>query len=300
MTASIRNNVTTFIIVAGCSLFFCSKGVFVKQAYAHGADTITILALRMAIALPFFALAAWGASRKAPSLTFSEWIKLAALGFIGYYFSSVVNFHGLRYVSVGLERIVLFTYPSIVLLGSVLFLKQPLALKKAGALALAYGGIVVAFLGEAGGRGSPAETALGVGLVFASALSYAFFITVSGEQIRRIGTVRFTSIVVGFSCLYILIHYGVIHDFPEIATLPSRLYVDGGILAIFGTVVPSFLMGFGLKRAGATQFAVIGTIGPVGTVVLAWLVLGEGLNFAQVAGFALSLAGGLAITLQKQ
>lgn len=153
-----------------------------------------------------------------------EWGRLAALGFIGYYFSSVVNFHGLRFISVGLERIVLFTYPSIVLVGAALFLKRRLTARKIAAMAVAYGGIVVAFLGEAGGKGSTAETALGVGLVFCSALSYAFFITVGGELIHRVG---------GFSCVFILAHYGVTHDFAEIASQSTVAFDNSGADTVF-------------------------------------------------------------------
>ena len=82
-------------------------------------------------------------------------------------------------------------------------------------------------------------------------------------------------------------------------TLARPVYVHGAVLAILGTVIPSFLMGIGLKRAGSEKFAIIGTIGPVGTVILAWAVLGEALNVGQLFGFVLSRVGGLMITLKK-
>ena len=193
----------------------------------------------------------------------------------------------------------LFTYPSIVLLIGVVFRNSALSGRMLCALVLAYGGIVFAFAGEAYGKGSAAETALGIGLVFTSAVTYAIFISVSGKLVHEVGALRFTSIVVGFSCLFIMAHYILVHDVADLTKLPAPVYFHGGVLAILGTVIPSFLMGIGLKRAGPERFAIIGTIGPVGTIILAWIVLGESLNVGQLVGFVLSLTGGLAITLMK-
>ena len=299
MTTQQRSNLITYVVAAASSLFFCSKGVFVKSAYAHDVDTITILTLRMAMAMPFFVLVAWLTSIGAERLGLLTWGKLAGLGFVGYYLSSLVNFSGLQYISVGLERIVLFTYPSIVLLLGVAFGKSKWNRRVLGPLALAYGGILFAFAGEAYGKGSAGDTAKGVALIFTSAVTYAGFILVGGELTKKIGAMRFTSIVVGFSCLFVLMHYAVTHPFGDLMKLSGPVYGHGAVLAIVGTVIPSFLMGVGLKRAGSEKFAIIGTIGPVGTVVLAWAVLGEALNVGQLLGFALSLGGGLMITLRK-
>ncbi|MGI9239366.1 MAG: EamA family transporter, partial [Verrucomicrobiales bacterium] len=117
-----RADVATYLIVAACSVFFCSKGVFIKSAYGLGADPIVVLGLRMAYALPFFLIAAVWSSRGRSKLTVRHWCTMAWLGFVGYYLSAIVNFAGLQFISVGLERIVLYTYPSLVLLGSALFL----------------------------------------------------------------------------------------------------------------------------------------------------------------------------------
>ena len=292
-------NLSTFLIVAGCSIFFSSKGVFIKLAYDAGADSITVLALRMAIALPFFILTGWLTSRNREKLSLKTWARLAVLGFVGYYVASFLNFQGLRFISVGLERIVLFVYPSLILLGGALFFRRKLSLISISAVLVAYLGIFVSFASEAHGKGSASETALGVGLVLGSALCYAVFITLSADLARQIGGLRLASIAVGFSCLYMLIHFSLVHDWSILSTLPNSVFSYGALLAILGTVVPSLLMGIGLKRAGATNFAIIGTVGPIATVVLAWFLLEESLNSRQIAGLALSLAGGLAVSLQK-
>jgi len=173
MTRERKSALLTYAIAAGSSLLFCSKGVFAKLAYAQGADTITVLVLRMAIAFPCFAVAAAVSSRNATTLDARQWLHLAALGFIGYYLSSFVNFYGLTFITVGLERIVLFSYPALVIVGAAVFKKQPVTRANIAAVAFAHTGIIVAFAGEASGRGSTTETLLGVALVFASALSYA-------------------------------------------------------------------------------------------------------------------------------
>ena len=291
----------TFCIVAACSICFCTKGVFAKLAYAEGADSITVLALRMGMALPVFLAVGWWSHRGNPPATSTrDWLMLGLLGFLGYYLSSYVNFYGLQFISVGLERMVLYTYPCLVLIGSAVFYGQRIRPAVWIAAAIAYAGIVCAFAGEAmQGRGTRSDLLLGTGLVFLSALTYAWFILVSGEMLRRIGPAAFTSRVVGISCVMILLHYCAVRPVPHLFVLSGKVYACGAALALLGTVVPSYLLSTGLKRAGAQRFAVIGTVGPVTTIVLAWLVLGEALQVWQMAGFLLSLGGGLAVSLLK-
>lgn len=289
----------TFAIVAASSILFCSKGVVAKLAYAHGADAITVLALRMGFALPFFAaMAAW-AARGAERLILKDWGRLAGLGFIGYYVSSLVNFTGLQFVTVGLERIILYTYPSIVLALSAFVLRRRVRPAVWIACAMAWLGIVGAFIGETQGPATGRHVALGSALIFASALTYAGFILLSGDTVRRVGSLRFTGLAAGFSCVFILTHAALARPAGLWLHLPAPVYVEGLILALFGTVIPALLLAMGLQRTSAQRFAIIGMTGPVTTLFLAWLVLGERPNFVQGVGFALTLAGGLAVSLLK-
>lgn len=296
---SSHHPLATFAIVAASSILFCSKGVVAKLAYAHGVDAITVLALRMGFALPFFvAMAAW-ASRGADRLDVRDWARLAGLGFIGYYVSSLVNFTGLQFVSVGLERIILYTYPSIVLGISAFVLRRRVRPAVWGACVLAWLGIVTAFVGETQGPATGRHVALGSALIFASALTYAGFILLSGDTVRRVGSLRFTGLAAGFSCVFILMHAGFMRPASLWLHLPSVVYGEGLVLAVFGTVAPALLLAMGLRRTSPQRFAIIGMIGPVTTLFLAWLVLGERPNFVQGFGFALTLAGGLAVSLLK-
>lgn len=300
MSRSFKTSLITFGIVATSSLFFCSKAIFVKLAYRHGLDVVTTLALRMAMALPFFLLGGMLASRGKPApLTGKDWGHLALLGFCGWYLSSVLNFMGLQHVSVGLERMILYTYPSLVVLGSVVFLRKPLRGSVVAAMLVSYAGIFLGYYGEAGSK-EGGDVWRGAVLVFGSAMTYAVFVLLSGQMISRIGPIRFTSCVVGFSCLFVLLHYGVTHPLGALFQLPPGAYACGAALALAGTVVPSYLFGIGLKRAGSQAFAVIGMIGPLGTVGLAWLMLGETVNITQVLGLVLTLAGGIFVSLRSK
>lgn len=291
----------TYLVVALSSACFSCKGVFAKCAYRLGADAMTVLGLRMLFALPFFLFGGWIIRRSnLEPLTKKDWLQLALLGFLGYYLSSLVNFIGLQYISAGMERIVLYTYPSMVVLGGVFFQGQRLRKEVAWAAALAYSGILIAFIGEAHGRSEDLhQLLLGVALVFGSALSYATFILLSLPVVRRVGSNRFTAIVSSISGIMILAHYAIARPVSALFHQSSGIYGWAILVAIVGTVLPSYLLGIGLRRAGSQKFAIIGSIGPIVTLVLAWNLLGETPGIAQAIGFALTLAGGLAVSLMR-
>ncbi|GAT33428.1 threonine/homoserine efflux transporter RhtA [Terrimicrobium sacchariphilum] len=292
--------ISTFLIVAMSSVLFCSKSVFAKLAYSLGADALTVLSLRMGFALPFFiAMVILGSRGQAP-LTAAMWLKLAGLGFVGYYFSSLVNFTGLQYVSVGLERVILYTYPTLLLAFSALVLKKPVRAAVWLASSITWLGILAAFGGEMHNPVANGHAAFGAMLIFASAVSYGAFILLSGDTISRVGSMRFTGIAVGFSCVFILSHEILTRDITGLVNQKPAVYGYGLILAILGTVLPALLLSIGLKRAGAQRFAIISTVGPVTTFALAWAVLGERPNFAQLGGFLLTLVGGLGVSLLKE
>lgn len=290
----------TFGIVAASSILFCSKGVFAKLAYAHGASALTVLTLRMGFALPVFLVLAIKSSRGASPLTAPDWARLTGLGFVGYYVSSLVNFTGLQYVSVGLERIILYTYPSLILVFSAVVLRKRIRLAIWAACLIAWGGIVIAFAGEMHHSSGNEKTVFGAVLIFFSAVTYAAFLMLGGNTIRRVGAMRFTGIACGISCIFMVVHFSATEPLMKLLVLPAAVYGYGIILALFGTVVPMVLMGVGLQRAGAQRFAVISMVGPVATLLLAWFTLGERPNLPQVLGFLLTLGGGLTMSLLKE
>jgi drug/metabolite transporter (DMT)-like permease len=196
--------IATFAIAAGCALFFSSKGVIAKLAYLHGVDPLTLLTLRMILAMPLLVAVAWWAGRRAPPLALGDRLRLVGLGLIGYYLSSLLDFHGLRLISAGLERMVLFLYPTLVVLGAALRDRRAPGRTTVGALLLAYAGIALAFHGEAatGNR----DIALGVALVFAAAACYAAYLLLGQGLLQRLGGLRTVGWSVVSSGVLLVIH----------------------------------------------------------------------------------------------
>ncbi len=300
MNTTDKNPFVTFAIVAGCSICFCSKGVFIKLSYLANAEPMTVLALRMMLALPVFLVTAVVLNARAErAWTRSEWLSVLVFGVIGYYFSPLVNFIGLQYVSVGLERMLLYSYPTFVVLGGMVLFGERASGKTWAAVAVTYVGIGLAYSGEIQVKGDSGALVFGSAMVVLSALSYSAFVLYSGDMIRSVGAIRFTSNVLCVSCVFTLIHFLVSGGWSNLAVVEPRAYRYAGVLAVFGTILPAFLMGIGLKRAGAQRFAVMSTVGPVTTVVLGWAFLGEVINAAQLTGLIVTIGGGLWVSLSK-
>lgn len=279
---------------------FSFKSILIKLGYGYGVDATSLFALRQLFAAPFFVgLALWSRDRALPreSLTRRDWLQLAGLGLLGYYVAAWLDFLGLRYISAGLERLILFLYPTIVLVLSAAWLGTQVRGRELGALVLSYGGIGLVFLGHAGTPGGEQDLALGGGLVFASALAYSVYLIGSSRVVHRFGTVRFTAWAMLVATVAGVAQFLASHG-PDALRLPLPVYGLCALMALFSTVLPALLMTEGLRRVGANQAALVGTIGPVVTMLLAVGILGETLDAAQLAGAVLVLAGVLLVSLR--
>ena len=293
--------ILTFFVVAGSALLFSAKGILAKLAYREGADAMTVLALRTGMSLPLFAGVLWWTNRRAAErLTLRDWRSLTVVGFFGWYLASWLDFKGLEHISAGLERIVLFTYPIMVVLATAVRRRQMPGLLMSAATVAAWAGVAVAFAGEARAGASPrGELWLGTMLVFYGAVSYTVFILISGDMVKRLGSLRFIAAVATVSSILMLVHWACVKPVSSLLTLPPGVWRYGILLTILSTIVPSFLTGWGLRLAGSQRFAVIGSIGPAGTLVMAALWLGESVDAARLGGLLLTLAGSVAATLLK-
>jgi len=280
------------LCVVGSAVAFSAKAVIAKVGYRHGADPATLLALRMAFALPFFAVAALVTSHGRTPLPRAELGKIVVLGVLGYYLASVLDFYGLVYISAGLERLILFVYPTLVVVVSALIFKTEVTRRTLLALALTYGGVLLAVKTETAGAGG-AGMWLGVALIFGCALSYAAYLVGSGQLIPRIGSLRFTALAMIVSTAAMMLHFWVVGG--SFSGHPLRVYVDGALLALVCTVFPVFLLAEGIRRIGAGPSAIIGAVGPVSTIALAHVVLGEPVHVLQAIGTALVLVGATVI-----
>lgn len=284
------------VLAAASALAFSFKAIFVKLGLAHGADAVTLLALRMGFALPVFLAMAWRSG--AAGLTRRDWLWLAALGLSGYYLSSLFDFLGLQYISAGLERLILFTYPTLVLVFSALFLGQKIRPAAWGALALCYAGIGLAVSHDLTFAGESRDLVVGSLWVFASAVSYALFWMGSGHVVARVGAMRLSAFASIFACLFVLGHFAATHPL-EALVVPPRVYLDGLALALLSTVLPIWLQAEAIRRIGATTAALVGTLGPVITIFLGWWILGEAMSPSQLAGAGLVIAGVLLVSVRK-
>jgi len=283
------------VALAICAaLGFSFKAIFVKLAYAVPqavpVDAVTLLALRMVFALPVFVWVGFHSSRQAPPLSRRDWLMLAALGLLGYYGASILDFIGLRYISAGFERLVLFTYPTLTVMIGVLFMGKKLARRELGALALSYAGIGLAFFHDLEFAGETRTVLLGAAFVFASSLSYAFYLSGSATMIDRLGAARFTALAMLVSTLATLLHFFATQPLSALVQ-PLPIYAYGAGMALFSTVLPVFWQSAAIRRIGAAKAVLIGTLGPVLTIFFGWWLLGEPLSLAQLIGAGLVVCG---------
>ena len=294
---------TLFALVA--AIGFSAKAIMVKLAYIDAVDAITLLALRMAFSLPFFLIVAAMENRntRRPPLTAKDKLAVIGLGLTGYYLASYLDFMGLQYISAGLERLILFLYPTMVVLISALVFKHRIVRSVLFALLISYAGIALVFLHDL--RVLQHNTPpgffrpLGSLLVFGSALAYAVYLVGAGQSIQRIGATRFTAYVMTVACVACLVQFAVTHAVTDL-NLPPRVYGLSMAMAVFSTVLPAFLLAAAMHRIGSMHTSMIGSIGPVSTIYLAYVFLGERLSLIQILGSILVLAGVLMISLQKQ
>ncbi|MEQ1526328.1 MAG: DMT family transporter [Gallionella sp.] len=277
---------------------FSTKAIMVKLAYVEGVDAITLLALRMAFSVPFFLAVAFHSSTNTSSVSLTNKDKsvVVALGLIGYYLASYLDFMGLQFISAGLERLILFLYPTMVVIISTLIYKNRVGRTVLLALFISYAGIALVFLHDM--RVLQHDALLGSILVFASALAYAIYLVGAGQIISKIGATRFTAYAMTVACVACLFQFVVTHTLVDLQLSP-RVYGLSVAMAIFSTVLPAFLLAEAMKRIGSSYTAMVGSAGPVSTIYLAYIFLGEQLSVVQVCGSILVLVGVLMIGLRK-
>ena len=262
-----------------------------KLAYRYGVDAVTLLALRMIFALPFFVVIAAIEERRRGVVRPSrgQMYAIVGLGLIGYYFASLFDFIGLQYVSAGLERLILFLFPAFTVLISAIFLGRRIGRVEVMAMLLGYIGIAVAVHQEVVLDGE--HSLFGAVMVFGSTLAYATYLVGSGELIPKIGARRFMAYAMIVSSLAIIAQFVVTHDLSGLLQQPLPVYGYGIAMAVLSTVLPAFMLAGAIHRIGASQTSIIGGVGPVSTIVLAAIFLGESMNALQIAGAALVIAG---------
>lgn len=281
-------------LAAAGAIAFGGKAIIVKLAYRHGVDAVTLLMLRMLFALPIFLLIAWWTTRPRrgvvpPALSRADLWGILGLGFTGYYLASYLDFAGLAFISASLERLILYLNPTLVLLLGLTLYGRPIGRRQALGMALSYGGVLLVFGHELTLAGQ--DVAWGALLVFLSAVSYAVYLSYSGELVQRLGSLRLVGLATSVACILCIAQYAVLRPLSAVWSVAPEVIWLSVLNAVLCTVVPVLLVMMAIERIGSSLTAQIGMLGPLSTIALGVVVLGEPFSAWVVAGTVLVLAG---------
>ncbi|MDQ9170782.1 DMT family transporter [Oxalobacteraceae bacterium R-40] len=272
----------------GGAILFSAKAIVAKLIYRYQVDAVTLITFRMLFSLPVFAAVAYWKSSSSRPMDKRDGVRIVVLGLLGYYLSSFLDFLGLQYISAGLERLILFLTPTFVLLMSVYFLDKKIGTREWLALVTSYSGIVLVFAHDAQ-AGGPNVT-LGTMLVLGSAISYAIYLLLSGELVLRVGAMRLVAYAMCVSSVACIVQFFLVHPVSMLIQ-PWQVYGLSVINALFCTVLPVFMTMIAVSRIGAPSASQAGMIGPVSTLFLGAVILGEPVTVIQLLGTALVLGG---------
>jgi drug/metabolite transporter (DMT)-like permease len=283
-----RMQLTGLLMAVVGSVAFSGKAIIVKLAYRYGVDAVTLIMYRMLFALPMFIVMAWWASRGKAPLSRQDWLGVIGLGFCGYYLASFLDFLGLQYISASLERLILYLNPTIVLILGALLFKRKITRTQAVAMGLSYGGVLLVFGHEVSFEGK--NVLLGTALVFGSAVSYAIYLVYSGEMVKRLGSLRLVGLATSVACLFCIAQFLILNPMSAAVVAPQVIWLS--ILnATLCTAVPVLLVMMAIERIGAGLAAQTGMIGPMSTIAMGVIFLGEQLNPWIIGGTVLVLLG---------
>jgi drug/metabolite transporter (DMT)-like permease len=282
-SAGSTNRATGLLLATTGAIAFSGKAIIVKLAYRHGVDAVTLIMYRMLFALPFFVLMAWWASRGKSALLRKDWLGILGLGFSGYYLASYLDFSGLSYISASLERLILYLNPTLVLALAWLMYRRTII-----GMLVSYSGVLLVFGHEVKLDGG--DVALGALLVFLSAVSYAWYLIFSGELVQRLGSLRLVGLATSVACLLCIAQFVLLRPWSAALVAPPVIWLSV-LNATLCTVLPVLLVMMAIERIGASVVSQVGMVGPLSTILMGVLVLGEPFTLWVAGGTVLVIAG---------
>ena len=270
------------------AIAFSGKAIIVKLAYRYGVDAVTLIMYRMLFALPLFLGMAWWAGRGRAALSRHDWLRVTGLGFSGYYLASFLDFAGLAFISASLERLILYLTPTLVLLIGYFFYGRRVSRAQGVGALLSYAGVMLVFGREASTAG--ADVAWGALLVFGSAVSYATYLSYSGELVQRLGSLRLVGLATSVACGLCIAQFLLLRPLAAAQVAPEVIWLSV-LNATACTVVPVLLVMMAIERIGAGAAAQAGMVGPLSTILLGVWLLDESFTAWVLAGTVLVLAG---------
>jgi len=272
------------------AIAFSGKAIIVKLSYRHGVDAVTLIMLRMLFALPLFALMAWWAGRGKPALTRRDWFGVVGLGFSGYYLSSFLDFAGLAYITASLERLILYLNPTLVLLFGWIVYRRRITRWQFAGMAVSYSGVLLVF-GHEVSLGQSAAAAWGALLVFLSAVSYAVYLVASGEFVKRLGSLRLVGLATSVACLLCIAQFLLLRPMSAAFEVAPEVIWLSVLNATLCTAVPVLAVMMAIERIGPAMAAQTGMVGPMSTILMGVLLLGEPFTLWIAAGTVLVVTG---------
>tara|TARA_B100000795_G_C22802517_1_gene442692 strand:- start:2780 stop:3667 length:888 start_codon:yes stop_codon:yes gene_type:complete len=291
-----RDKIIAIALAITGAILFSSKAVMVKLSYEYKIDSLSLLLLRMGFALPIYLFIAFNSSKQKTTgkLAIKTWMALICLGIIGYYFASFLDFVGLQYISASLERLVLFVYPTITTIFAAICFKRKINSYKITAIILTYIGIGIAFFGKI--QDDVQENFwTGVLLIFSSAVTFSVYLVGSEKLIPKFGVKRFTTYCMIVSSISVLIHFGIKSD-VDITSFPWQVYALGIIIAVFNTVLPSYMISSAIQTIGASTTSILSSVGPISVIILSYFLLDEQISYYQIIGTLVVISGVLIIS----
>lgn len=280
------------LLAAAGAIAFSGKAIIVKLSYRYGVDAVTVIMYRMLLALPFFLMLGWWSERQTFArnnpLSRRDVMGIVALGFVGYYLSSYLDFLGLQYITASLERLILYLNPTLVVLLGWLMFKKPIQPIRMLAMAVSYSGVLLVFAHEVTLAG--VDVVLGSSLVFASAITYAMYLIYSGQLVQRVGAMRLVGWATSVACVCCIVQFLVLRPLSA-AVVPTDVLWLAALNALACTVAPVLMVMMAIERIGAALTAQTGMIGPMATITLGVLLLDEPLNVWIGLGTLLVLSG---------
>lgn len=284
------------------TLAFAFRPVLIRMAYLeatpdHPISATTLIFLRMTLSLPFFLGMAWWMRDGGP-ISRRDWLGILGLGFLGYYLASLLDFVGLQYVSAGVGRLIMFVYPTLVVVLTAVFLARRPTGREIVALALTYAGIALVVSSQVAASAESRAFLTGAALIFGAAMCYAVYLVTGSQLVRRVGSMRFTAYTMIVSTVPTVVQFALLES-PASLDLPGRAWGIVLILAIAVTALPTLLVAEALRRIGANHFALIGALGPVTSVVADYFLLDGTLGVLQLVGGALVISGVLLVSIGR-
>ena len=295
VTASARLGM---VYVALAAMLFASKGIFGKLLYQRGVGFELLVTVRALIAMPLFGWIALKSvavdAAPAPRMRPRAFLAAVIAGVVCYYVGALVDFWALELIDASIERVLLFSYPAMVVaLGAVLDRRAPES-RVVWAMLLTYVGIFFAMGGI--DLAELKANLFGACLVLIAALTTAVYFLIGARYTRELGSTRFAAIAMISAAILLAIHFAAFRSFDEVRALGGADWLLLAVLGVACMFVPGLLQAEGMRRVGASRAAIGSTIGPPTTIVLAAIFFAERLNLWQILGSAMIVGSVLVLS----